>query len=153
VGVIRIRPATLDDLPHILHFRRGMLSDMGSTAEEALDRMQAAATDFLRDGFADGTCHVWLAEQDAVPVGCGLLHIVPWIPSTLDSSARRVWVHNVYTLPEYRRRGIAGEIMRAMIAWCRAEGFQSVSLHASEYGRSIYESLGFRASNEMRLFF
>jgi len=27
----------------------------------------------------------------------------------------------------------------------------SVSLHASEYGRSLYEQLGFRATNEMKL--
>jgi len=148
-----IRPATLDDLPHVLRFRRAMLSEMRSTDEAALHHMEESAAAFLREGFRDGTCLVWIAEADGQPAGCGILHLVPWIPSMVDPSSRRVWVHNVYTVPEFRRLGIAGQVMQAMITWCREQGFRSVSLHASEHGRSIYESLGFRASNEMRLFF
>lgn len=149
-----IRPATIDDLPQILRFRRAMLSETGSAGESSLDRMQDSAAAFLRAGFRDGSCIVWMAETEGgSPVGCGILHIVPWIPSAGDPSQRRVWVHNVYTEPEFRRRGIAGEIIQAMLEWCRTNGFQSVSLHASEQGRRLYESLGFRASNEMRLFF
>lgn len=150
--MIRIRPATIDDLPHIVRFRRAMLDDMGSADAGALDRMEAAAGAFLRESLADGTTRVWIAE-DEVPVACGMLHIVPWIPSTVDCSARRVWVHNMFTKPSYRRRGIAAELLKVMLAWCREQGFLSVTLHASEKGRGVYEALGFRASNEMRLIF
>ena len=38
-----------------------------------------------------------------------------------------------------------------MIAWCHREGFARVDLHASSDGRRLYESLGFEASNEIRL--
>ena len=38
-----------------------------------------------------------------------------------------------------------------MTEWCRAEGFASVSLHASDAGRLVYEPLGFQPSNEMKL--
>jgi GNAT superfamily N-acetyltransferase len=148
--MIRIRPATVHDLPHILRFRRGMLSDMGSTSEAALDRMEEAAAVFLREGFADGTCLAWIAEDEA-PVACGVLHVVSWIPSAIDPSTRRVWVHNMYTEPAYRRRGIAGDILKLMLEWCRSQGFASVTLHASEKGRGVYEALGFHVSNEMRL--
>jgi hypothetical protein len=42
--------------------------------------------------------------------------------------------------------------MDALIKWCRAEGFGSVSLHASPFGRPLYEQMGFLPTNEMRLF-
>ena len=42
-------------------------------------------------------------------------------------------------------------LMRTLIDWCRAEGFNSVNLHASVDGRPLYEQLGFEATNEMRL--
>lgn len=145
--MIRIRRAAPEDLPQVLRYRRAMLSEMGSSDPAALDRMELAAAAFLRDE----ACHIWMAE-DGKPVGCGLLHVVPWIPSSIDPSDRRAWVHNVYTEPEYRRQGIASRLMQEMIAWARAHGFHSLSLHASEHGRSLYESLGFRPSNEMRLF-
>jgi hypothetical protein len=38
-----------------------------------------------------------------------------------------------------------------MIDWCRTQGFMNVTLHASDKGRPLYESLGFEPTNEMRL--
>jgi GNAT superfamily N-acetyltransferase len=52
---------------------------------------------------------------------------------------------------EHRRKGVARELMKVMIAWCRENGFTSVGLHASEEGRPLYEQLSFQPTNEMRL--
>jgi hypothetical protein len=41
--------------------------------------------------------------------------------------------------------------MLTMIDWCKREGIARVTLHASEDGRHLYESLGFESSNEIRL--
>ena len=41
--------------------------------------------------------------------------------------------------------------MQTIIGWCQREGFNRVTLHASDQGRRLYESLGFEPSNEMRL--
>jgi hypothetical protein len=38
-----------------------------------------------------------------------------------------------------------------MIEWCRQARFQSVSLHTSDDGRALCESLGFKATEEMKL--
>jgi len=58
---------------------------------------------------------------------------------------------NVYTDPDYRRCGIARQLMATIITWCKQQGFARVTLHASGDGRQLYESLGFVDSNEMRL--
>jgi ribosomal protein S18 acetylase RimI-like enzyme len=57
----------------------------------------------------------------------------------------------MYVYPEFRRLGIARELMKSAIDWCRDQRFRSVYLHASEKGRALYEQLGFKAANEMRL--
>jgi GNAT superfamily N-acetyltransferase len=49
------------------------------------------------------------------------------------------------------RRGLARRLMDTMLAWCRAQGMHSIYLHASDHGRPLYESLGFTATNEMRI--
>jgi hypothetical protein len=43
------------------------------------------------------------------------------------------------------------ECRRAMIDWCKRKGLARVTLHASEDGRHLYESLGFESSNKKRL--
>jgi len=77
--------------------------------------------------------------------------ISPW-PGTLGQRApQRAMILNMYVEPEYRRRGIARSLVNEMIRWCRGNGFVHVGLHASEAGRPLYEQLGFRPTNEMRL--
>jgi ribosomal protein S18 acetylase RimI-like enzyme len=58
---------------------------------------------------------------------------------------------NVYTAAEFRRRGLAGELMKAAMRWCRSNGVDVVVLHASPDGRRLYEAMGFAATNEMRI--
>ena len=60
-------------------------------------------------------------------------------------------VVNVYTERNHRRQGIARKLMELIIAWCQEEGFNSILLHASDEGKSLYDSLGFKPTNEMRL--
>jgi len=58
---------------------------------------------------------------------------------------------NVFTEPEWRRQGIARRLLQNIIDWARAERIESLVLHSSEAGRSLYERLGFIQTNEMRL--
>jgi predicted GNAT family acetyltransferase len=57
---------------------------------------------------------------------------------------------NVFTEPQWRRRGIAGRLVKEIITWSRNEQIDRLLLHASDDGRSVYERLGFIAGNEMR---
>ena len=41
--------------------------------------------------------------------------------------------------------------MEVALDWCRSTGIRAVILDASDEGRSLYESLGFTQTNEMRL--
>ena len=77
--------------------------------------------------------------------------ITSWPAHPYDLECRRATILNVYTDPEYRRRGIARLLMETMIDWCKRKGLARVNLHASDAGRHLYESLGFEPSNEMRL--
>ncbi len=46
---------------------------------------------------------------------------------------------------------LARRIVETAVEACRARGLKRVMLHASDAGRPLYESLGFRQTNEMRL--
>lgn len=147
-----IREAKPEDLAVVMHHRRSMFCDMGYGDEAARDAMQATSEPFFAKGLLTGTYRGWLVENEEKKViaGGGIV-IFDYHSSPLDPFPKRPMVVNMYTEPEYRRQGLARKLMDIMIEWCRKEGFGSVLLHSSTEGRSLYESLGFKQTNEMRL--
>jgi len=148
---ITIRKGTTADIPEIVRQRRRMCEDMACTDTDALSAMVSVTADYLKQAIPIGSFLSWLAWDNGRVAAGGAIVISPWPAHTYDLQCRRATILNVYTEPEYRRRGIARQIMETMIAWCKQEGFARVSLHASNQGRHLYESLGFEDSNEMRL--
>lgn len=53
------------------------------------------------------------------------------------------WVGMVLTHAEYRRRGLARELMIAAMDRARSEGVRSLKLDATDLGEPLYRSLGF----------
>jgi GNAT superfamily N-acetyltransferase len=148
---LTIREAVPRDIPEILRQRRRMYEDMNYKDPSALDAMATACVSYLSKAMADGSFRAWLACDGNRVVGGGAVIITPWLAHPYDLECRRATILNVYTEPEYRRRGIARQLMQAMIDWCRSDCLSRVTLHASDDGRHLYESLGFEPSNEMRL--
>ena len=151
VPTIIIREGTVADIPEIARQRRSMCEDMNYTDADALSTMVTVTANYLKKAIAEGSFRSWLACDNGRVVAGGAVVISAWPAHAYDLECRRATILNVYTEPEYRRRGIARQIMETMIAWCQQERFARVSLHASEHGRPLYESLGFEDSNEMRL--
>jgi GNAT superfamily N-acetyltransferase len=136
-----------------------MFEDMKQGTAAELDRADERAREYFESALRAGTYKGWLAEDvkdvdegaKARVVAGGGMVIVPWAGYPGDKHAARVWIVNMYTEPHARRRGLAKKFVGIMTEWCRAEGFGSVSLHASDAGRLVYEPLGFQPSNEMKL--
>jgi GNAT superfamily N-acetyltransferase len=148
---VLIRPATPDDIPELLRHRRGMYEDMGYNDAGTLSVMVSTCKPYLASALANGTLHGWLACAGEKVVAGGVVLVSPWPSHPYDGQCRRATILTMYTDPPFRRQGIARRLMQTMIDWCRKEGFVHVTLHASDKGRPLYDSLGFEVTNEMRL--
>jgi GNAT superfamily N-acetyltransferase len=150
---IIIREATPADIPEILLQRRGMYEDIGYKDAATLSAILSRSGEYLSKALPDRSFRAWLAFTGGSAVGGGAIVISPWPAHPYDLECRRATILNVYTYPQYRRQGVGRQIMQTLVDWCRNEGFARVSLHASDDGRHLYESMGFEASNEMQLKF
>jgi GNAT superfamily N-acetyltransferase len=152
---ITIREATPDDAEIIYRQRLAMFEDIwGGLNPGGVAAMEATFVPWVRRGLVDGSYRGWLAcNGDGCVVAGGGLIVHEWMANPRNSDSRRAYIANIYTKPDYRSQGIARCIMDAILDWCRAEGFKVISLHASPFGRPLYESLGFESTNEMRLSF
>ena len=153
---LTLRLATVNDIPTLVGHRRKMFEDMAALKGEQHDRagletMDAAYVVILRYEIPAGAMRVWVIEDTGQIAASGALKFTDWLPRPDGSRRGLVYVHSVYTEPAYRRQGLARRILTAMIDDCRANGWPRISLHASEMGRALYEDLGFKPTNEMRL--
>lgn len=148
---ITIRQGTLDDLDVVVRHRVGMFRDMG-IPEAQLAIVEPAARAYFQQAIPTGYYRAFLAEtaEHRVVSGGGIV-ILDWPGSASDTGGTKAMILNMYTEADYRRRGLARRVMQAMLDWCREAGYRTVSLHASQYGRPLYESMGFKPTNEMRL--
>jgi GNAT superfamily N-acetyltransferase len=130
-----------------------MFEEMGNRDQAVLDRMQDASERYFRQSLQDGSYRAWLVETAGGQIAAGGgVAIVHWPGSPDFPEPRRGWILNIYTAPEFRHQGIAKQVVATILEWCRGEGFAYVSLHASKFGRGLYEQLGFAPTNEMRLY-
>jgi GNAT superfamily N-acetyltransferase len=153
-GDFTIREAARSEVAIVLHHRWAMFRDMGQGTAEELDRMVKAAEPMLARALDDGSYRHWLAvDASGRVVGGGGVLLCPWPANPKDACTERAMILNVYTEPEFRRQGVARQIMQTILDRIRGQGLRSANLHASDEGRVLYEKLGFVATNEMRLRF
>ena len=159
---LSIRRATAADSSVLARHRAEMFRDMGQLSDDLHDALIEAARAYFTAAIPDGRYVAWLAEAAGGPggrareiVGGAGLQLRELLPRPEPTGTRLVrgpqgLILNVFTERAWRRRGVAGALMRELLRWCRANGIESLVLHASRDGRSLYEKLGFTPTNEMR---
>jgi ribosomal protein S18 acetylase RimI-like enzyme len=136
-----------------------MFRDIGTAGATVVEPLRERSEARIREMFSRNEYVGWLAHPPGDPdhvvsgVGVHLRSVLPFPVQNPDGFAegRQGLVVNVYTDAEYRRRGLARQLMITMMEWAREVRLDSLVLHAAADGRRLYESLGFKATNEMRL--
>ena len=152
---LSIRRATAADAGVLARHRADMFRDMGQLPADLRDTLIEAARAYFATAVPDGRYVAWLAEVEGEIVAGAGLQLRELLPRPVAGGTRLVrgpqgLILNVFTEPAWRRRGVAAALMRELLRWCRANGIESLVLHASADGRPLYEKLGFTPTNEMR---
>jgi len=147
-----LRQASVADLDTLVEHRLLMFRDMGYSDNSVLQSMADRFRPWLLERLNSGEYLAWLvsAADGCIAAGAGLW-LMDWPSHVIGNGSRRGNILNVYTAEPYRRRGLARELMQWVLDWCRANRIDTVILHASPLGRALYESMGFKATNEMRI--
>lgn len=96
----------------------------------------------------DGSHIACLVFDGETFVGAGGVSFYQVLPTYHSSSGRRAYIMNMYTHPDYRRRGIALATLERLTAAARGRGISQISLEATAMGRKLYENYGFRPMND-----
>ena len=134
------RRLTSGDLDRFITMRINQLREEG--AKEDID-LRPALLDYYTRHIADGTFVSWLAADGERIVGTSGMSFVEKPPYFGCPSGKMGLLSSMYTDPEYRRRGIARELLSRVIEEARRYGCGTVQITASDMGVLLYTNFGF----------
>ena len=137
------------DLDTFIRMRIVQLREEGAT--EDLD-LVPALQDYYRRHMADGTYVSWLAVDGEKIVGTSGMSFVEKPPYFGCPSGRIGLLSSMYTDPEYRRKGIAKELLSRVVEEARNYGCGCVQITASDMGVLLYTAFGFRKNGNFMQF-
>ena len=131
---------TLDRAEAFIALRIRQLKEEG--AKENTD-LRPALRDYYARHMADGTFVSWLALDGEEIVGTSGMSFVEKPPYFGCESGKIGLLSSMYTLPAYRRRGIARELLSRVVEEARKAGCGAVHITASDMGVKLYTAFGF----------
>ena len=137
---IAYRRLVEDDLETFINMRITQLREEGAT--EKLNLIPALM-DYYHRHMADGTFVSWLAVDGDKIIGTSGMSFVEKPPYFSCPSGIIGLLSSMYTDPDYRRRGIAKELLRRVVEDARNYGCGSVQITASDMGVLLYTDFGF----------
>lgn len=149
-----IRNATVNDLDRLIAVRMDFLETIKNpmTADEK-ERICMQLREYFPRHLSAGDFIAVLAEEDGKLCASAYLMMVEKPANQSFPNGRTGTILNVFTYPEYRRRGIAGQVLLNLIWQAKLAGLSQLELTATQAGRPLYEKLGFALNDcpSMRL--
>ena len=141
---ILYRKAGKNDIELLIKLRLDYLNDdRGELSEQDKSAVAAQLKEYYPKHL--GTDFIaYIAETDGNIIATAFLAIkeVPANPAFITGKTGTVL--NVFTYPEYRRKGIATELLKRLIEEAKAQNLSYIELSATESGKPLYEKLGFQ---------
>ncbi|WMJ88841.1 GNAT family N-acetyltransferase [Anaerocolumna sp. MB42-C2] len=147
------RKATLPDIDILTNMRVEMLCEERALSNSQRNLMKENTKQFLVDGMTNKSLISWIAlnSQNIVSMGC--INFFSFPPNDWCPNGKTAYIGNVYTLPDFRRKGIGSNIVSHLIEEAKQYQCQRILLNTTEMGRPLYEMHGFEDSSTAMAFY
>lgn len=137
---VQYRKLSEKDLDTFIEMRICQLREEG--AKEEID-LKPALTDYYHRHLKDGTFVSWLAVDGDRIVGTSGMSFVEKPPYFGCPNGRVGLLSSMFTSRDYRRQGIAKELLRRVVNEAGEYGCGNVQITASDMGVLLYTDFGF----------
>lgn len=142
LSLVRVTP---DDIDLLCDLREKSLREVWSLPEgHDLSAAMAGTRAYLNEAIPSGDHSAYLAFDGELLVGCAGMSYSRVMPTPDDPTGRKGFVTNVYVEPSHRRRGIASRLLDLILDDAAGQGVDYVTLEASDDGRHLYVTNGFK---------
>lgn len=121
-------------------------------ADIDLSHFEQETRQYYQKNLESGDHAAYMVYDGDLLVGTGGICFYRLMPTGDNFTGRKAYLMNMYTRPEYRRRGIAGQTLDLLVNEAKSRQVAFISLETSDAGRELYLRHGFvPARDEMLL--
>lgn len=145
-----IRRATAGDIETLVRLRVEMMAETdghGDAESPGAAALAEANRTYMRGAVPSGEFVAYVAEANGVIIATSGVTLYRTAPNPGNLSGMQAYILNMYTLPEWRGRGLASALVERLVDHARAAGATRVALRATDVGRRVYERLGFTSDS------
>ena len=144
---MHIKWADAADIEALVANRMEFLQSIGPVP--GASELALAIRHYLQQHIVDGSVlFPFFVEQGRIVSSCCLC-ISQTLPTTSVPSGKEGLLLNVYTIPEYRRQGLARKLICALMEEARKLGVGKITLDFTDEGYPLYLSLGFQKNDRI----
>lgn len=141
--------ATAEDVEILADNRiRFALELSGEQAPEKIRVLRDQMINYFSNATSQNTCISMIAKCDGKVAGIGSVHVREMPGNFKNPSGKWGYIMNMYTVPEFRRKGICKSILNLLVEEGRQQGITAFDLHATKEGELVYKQNGFEIYNE-----
>lgn len=137
---IEYKRLTENELDIFIEMRINQLREEG--AKDDVD-LKPALKDYYNRHMADGTFVSWLAVDEDKIIATGGISFVEKPPYFGCPSGKMGLLSSMFTSPDYRRKGIAKELLNRVVEEAKKYGCGTIQITASDIGVKLYTAYGF----------
>jgi len=142
--MIKYQKASIDDIDELARIRSIFLKELKDCSEDERLFVENANKAYFESAFADDSFVAWLATVNGKIVATSGLSFSLTPPSLEKPDGKVAYIMNMYTTPEYRKQGLAMELLKRIVEEAKNRGYRKITLNATEMGKPIYEKFGFK---------
>ena len=148
ISMYSLRKANLNDIDKMIDLRVEFLREIQeSPLDKEMGIFWKSLKEFFLDKMKSNKFIAWLAEFDKNVIATSGLSFLQKPPHFINITGKYAYIMNMYTKPEWRRKGIGSALLEKLFEEIKSRGIQSVVLHATHGGRPLYEKYGFHEND------
>ncbi len=136
--------ANITDLSDLIDLRIAyLLDDYGNISEETLTSIKASLPEYFKTHLNKDLIAFVCKEQNKI-AGCCFLYISEKPANPCFITGKTGMILNVYTRPEFRRKGIASKLLKMLLNEAEKHKLDYVELNSTDAAYKLYKTLGFQ---------
>lgn len=150
---LEYKKATIEDVDLLTRTRVEVLRAANELPEDTdMSEVEKQSYVYYKKALIDGSHIAYLVFDGETFAGSGGVSFFQVMPTYHNTSGKKAYIMNMYTVPKYRRRGIAYQTLDKLVKEAKDKGIFAISLEATDMGRPLYEKYGFvKMEYEMEL--